>query len=167
MKLIKNIRVLLLGMWLGAALFFSAVVAPGVFAVLRGYQISNAGEIAGALVNRSLAAINVTGFMIGLVLLVTAFLGLHQSRRRSRLVEVVSLLVLTLATAVGHWVIAAHLHAIRLTLTVPFDQLPLNDPRRVSFDSLHSYSVKALSVAMIAALAAFVSVALQARGDAE
>ena len=151
-------------MWLGSAVFFSGVVAPGAFAVLRGYEISNAGEIAGALVNRSLAAINVSGFVIGVLLLITGFPEFRRGAFRSHLVETISLLVMTLAAAIGHWWIAAKLHAVRLSLTMPIEKLPLTDPRRISFDSLHGYSVKALSVAMIAALAVFVIVALQVRG---
>ena len=167
MKLINHLRLLLLGMWLGAALFFSAVVAPGAFAVLRSYQIANAGEIAGALVNRSLAVINVGGFVIGVLLLVSGLLMRRQGGARSHIVEWFSLLLMTLATAVGNWVIAARLHALRLTLSTPVEQLPPANPQRILFDSLHSYSVKALSVAMIAALAVFVMLALQARGDAK
>lgn len=154
-------------MWLGAAVFFSAVVAPGAFAVLRSYQIANAGEIAGALVNRSLAVINVGGFVIGLLLLITGLLVHRRSGFRSRIVEWLLLILMTVATAAGHWVIAAKLHALRLTLSTPVEQLAPADPRRLLFDSLHSYSVKALSVAMIAALAVFVMLALQARGDAK
>lgn len=154
-------------MWLGAAIFFSAVVAPGAFAVLRSYQIANASEIAGALVNRSLAVINVSGFIIGLLLLTAGLLIFWRGRLRSHIAELLCLLVMTLATAAGHWVIAAKLQALRLTLSTSIEQLPLTDPRRVSFDSLHSYSVKALSVAMIAALAVFVILALRARGNAK
>jgi hypothetical protein len=74
---------------------------------------------------------------------------------------------LALATAVGNWLIAPKLRALRLTLTAPIDQLSLTDPRRISFDQLHAYSVKALSVAMIAALLGFVMIALRARRDAQ
>lgn len=154
-------------MWLGAAVFFSAVVAPAAFAVLRSYQIANAGEIAGALVNRSLAVINVGGFVIGLLLLITGLLVLRRGGLRSHILELLSLLLMTLATAIGHWLIAAKLHALRLTLSTPVEHLPPADPQRILFDSLHGYSVKALSVAMIAALAVFVMLALQARGDAK
>ena len=50
-------------------MFFSAVVAPATFAVLRAYLLPNAGEIAGTIVNRNLAVVNTSGFVIGLMLL--------------------------------------------------------------------------------------------------
>ncbi len=167
MKLINYVRLLLLGMWFGAAVYFSAVVAPGAFAVLRSYQSFNAGEIAGALVNRNLAAINLSGFVIGLVLFVTGFVKFRKVPLSSFVIEMLSVAVLSLATAAGNWIIAAKVRALRLTLPLPIDQLLLTDPRRISFDQLHAYSVKALSVAMIAALLGFVMIALRARLDAK
>lgn len=167
MTIITNLRLLLLAMWLGAAIFFSAIVAPGAFAVLRNYQLFNAGEIAGAVVNRSLTAVNVSGFAISLLLLITALLRQRQNTPRSFVVEMISLLVMAVATGVGQWVIAAKLRALRLGLAVPIDQIPAGDPRRISFNSLHSYSVKALGIAMIAALVGFGMIAYRARVDAK
>jgi hypothetical protein len=71
--IIHYLRLLLLGLWLGAAVFFSAAVAPTVFGVLRGAQLANAGELAGMMVQRLLATINRAGFEIGLFLLVTGY----------------------------------------------------------------------------------------------
>ena len=154
-------------MWLGAAIFFSAIVAPGAFAVLRSYQVFNANEIAGAVVNRSLATINVSGFVIGLACVIVGLLKVRKVALKYSVVEMISLSLLTLATAVGHWLIAANMRALRLTLTTPIDQIPVSDPRRIRFDTLHGYSVKALSVAIIAAIAAFVIIALRAQRSAE
>lgn len=166
-KLINYLRLLILGMWLGAAVFFSAIVAPSAFAVLRSYQSFNAGEIAGALVNRNLAAINLSGFVVGLVLFATAFVKFRRAPLPSFLIEMVSISAITLATALGNWIIAPKIRALRLTLSTPIDQLSVSDARRISFDNLHAYSVKALSLAMIAALLGFVMIALRARGDAK
>ena len=165
-KSLNYVRMILLGMWLGAAVYFSAIVAPSAFAVLRSYQSFNAAEIAGALVNRNLAAINVSGFVIGIALFVTGFVKFRKVALPSFLLEMISVAVLTLATAIGNWVIAAKLRALRLALQGPIDQLTVTDPRRVSFDQLHAYSVRALSVAMIAALLGIVMIALRARRDA-
>ena len=163
MRIITNLRLLLIAMWFGAALFFSAIVAPGAFAVLRNYHLFNASEIAGAVVNRNLAAVNFSGFSISMVLLLTAFLHSWKHSWRSFVLEMISLLVMAGATGVGQWVIAAKLHALRLTLNAPIDQIHTSDPRRISFDSLHAYSVKALGIAMIAALVGFVIIAYRSR----
>lgn len=166
-KSINYVRLALLGMWLGAAIYFSAIVAPSAFAVLRSYQSFNAGEIAGAIVNRNLAAINLGGFIIGVVLLVTGFIRFRKVPLRFFMIEIVSVTTLSLATAVGNWIIAPRLRALRLALRAPIDQLAATDPRRISFDQLHAYSVKALSVAMIAALLAIVMIALRAQREAK
>lgn len=153
-------------MWFGAALFFSAMVAPGAFAVVRSYQINNANEVAGAIVNRGLTAINISGFVVALICLAAGLLSSRRGALKLFILEMASLSVLAIATAVGHWWIAANMHALRLTLTTSIDQIPIADPRRIRFDTLHAYSVKALSVAMIAAIAGFVIIAYRARRNA-
>ena len=55
---IRTLRLLLLGMWLGAAIFFGAAVAPALFGVLRGAGLANANELAGSIVTRLLGFIN-------------------------------------------------------------------------------------------------------------
>ena len=153
--MLKSLSLILVACWLGAAIFFSAVVAPAAFSVLRSFQISNASEIAGGIVNRSLSIINVSGFLIG----VLSLLIVLAVRSRWMILEAIALAVLSVMTAVGQWVIAARIHAIRAALSVPIDQLPLNDPQRVAFASLHRYSVIALSIAIIAALIASLLIA--------
>src|SRR5207249_8525659 len=71
--IIKTLRLLLLGMWLGAAIFFGAAVAPALFGVLRGAGLVNANELAGSIVTRLLGFIEKGGFEIALFLFVTAF----------------------------------------------------------------------------------------------
>ncbi len=153
--MVRNITLILVACWLGAAIFFSAVVAPAAFSVLRSFQVPNASEIAGAIVNRSLSVVNVSGFVIGLL----AFLVALMLRSRWYIIELIALAVLAIMTAVGQWVIAARIHALRSALNVPIDHLALTDPQRVAFSSLHRYSVIALSVAIIAALIASLLIA--------
>ena len=139
-------------MWLGVALFFGAVVAPAVFSVLRSFSLPNANEIAGTIVTRSLSVVNISGVVIGLFLLVTYFISKATQGRASRLIELISILLIILASGVGHWVIAARMRALRIAMVVPIDQVGIGDPRRIEFNSLHGYSVNALGLAMIAAL---------------
>ena len=154
MGIIKNISLLLLAIWLGAAVFFSVVLAPAAFSVLRGYQVANSSEIAGAIVNRALSVINISGFVIGLLALLTVLTLKRDYGQRAFLLEIASLAVLAVATGIGQWVIAARMRALRATLNLPIDQIPLVDARRIAFNTLHGYSVAALSVAMIATLLA-------------
>jgi hypothetical protein len=158
-------RLILLAAWVGAALFFGAVVAPAAFGVLRSFGLSNANEIAGSIVTRSLSVINVAGFVIALILLITLNLRRNYSSRWSFIVECICLGVIALTTAVGHWFIAARMRALRAAMVVPIDQIAADDSRRIAFNSLHGYSVNALSLAMIAALVALVLMARSQRVD--
>src|SRR5690349_13928846 len=156
-------RSILLACWLGGALSFGAVVAPAAFSVLRSFGLPNANEIAGSIVTRSLSVINIAGFVIALLLLVTIILRRNTSGRASFIVECICLGVIALATGVGHWVIAARMRALRAAMVLPIDQIATDDPRRVAFNSLHGYSVNALGLAMIAALVALVLMARSLR----
>lgn len=165
MAFLTYTRLLLLAVWLGAALFFSAVVAPSVFAALRALAVPNVGEIAGTIVTRTLAVINVTGFVIGLVGLATGLVSKKVFGQRTGVLEFISLIVLAITTGVGHWIVAAKMRTLRLAMALPIDQVPIDDPRRLAFNRLHGYSVTALSIAMIAALVSFALIAYRARSN--
>jgi hypothetical protein len=147
-------RLILLACWFGAALFFGAVVAPAAFGVLRSFGLSNASEIAGGIVTRSLGVVNIAGFVISLLLLASLLWLRRRSTGLSFILECVSLGLIALTTAVGHWFIAARMRALRAAMELPIDQIAASDPRRIEFNALHGYSVNALGVAMIAALVA-------------
>lgn len=147
------LRMLLVALWLGAAVYFSFAVAPSAFVVLP------SRELAGAVVTRTLAIVNVAGFIVSLVMLLTMPFDRRVSGRFARAVEAASLVVLAAVTAVGHWVIAARLRAMRAAMQGTIDALAQDDPARVAFNALHGYSVAALGVGMLAALVAFVLVA--------
>jgi len=149
-------RLILLACWFGAALFFGAVVAPAAFGVLRSFGLANANEIAGSIVTRSLSVINIAGFLIALLLLLSLLLWRNSAGRVSFIIECVCLVVIALATGVGHWVIAARMRALRAAMVLPIDQIAADDPRRIAFGVLHGYSVNVLGLAMIAALIAMV-----------
>ncbi|HEY0081335.1 MAG TPA: DUF4149 domain-containing protein [Pyrinomonadaceae bacterium] len=151
-------RLLLLGMWLGAAVCFSFAVAPGAFAVLP------SRELAGAIVTRIIGVVNVSGFLIALLLLATAFArGRDAARRRAWTVELIALALLGLATGVGQWVVGARMAALRVAMGRPVDEVAASDPLRLAFNSLHGYSVAAMTAAMLAAVVAFILIARRNR----
>ncbi len=161
--IVGYLRLLLLGLWLGAAIFFGAAVAPTVFGVLRGAQLANANELAGMMVTRLLATINRGGFEIGLFLLVTGYFMSKRESRLARFAEMISLSIMAIMTGVSHFVISARMLAIRGALQVPFDQIARDDPRRMTFDALHGYSVAAMAIAVVAGLIAFFLISIQSR----
>jgi hypothetical protein len=143
---------LLLTAWLAIAIYFSAVVAPSVFEVLRSFSLPNASEVAGAIVTRTLSAVNKSGFFLSLLLLITAFGVKKCYGRASFIFQNALLLIIALATGVGEWVIATKMRGLRAAMHGQIDQLPLTDPNRMAFASLHVYSVGALLIAMIGAV---------------
>lgn len=163
MSPLNNIRLLLLASWLGAAIFFSAAVAPSAFRVLRAFNLLNASEIAGAIVTRTLSVINTSGFVLSALLLITAFVLKAGYGRRVFVLQVVLLIIVGVATGAGEWVIAAKMRGLRAAMHTTIDQIPAGDPSRVAFDALHGYSVTALSIAIIAALIGFFVMANRSR----
>lgn len=148
MALIADLRTLLLALWLGAAIFFSAAVAQSAFAVLP------SRELAGAVVNRTLAVVNYSGFIIGLILLASSYFSRQNLNRVKLWIEQISLLILTAACGFGQFVIAAQLRDLRQQIGRPIDDAAADDPLRIAFNDLHGYSVAVLSLAMIAAFVA-------------
>ncbi|HVF50529.1 MAG TPA: DUF4149 domain-containing protein [Pyrinomonadaceae bacterium] len=148
-----NARLLLVAIWLGAAIFFSFAVAPSAFAVLP------ARELAGRLVTRTLSIVNVGGFIISTLLVATAFLFRRVVSRRAFYAELASLALVAITTGVGHWIINARLLALRVVMVRPIDEVAPDNPLRVAFNSLHVYSVVVLSVGMLAAAVALLLIA--------
>lgn len=153
-SIVQQLRLLLLGVWLGAAIFFGAAVAPALFSVLRDAGLMNANELAGAIVTRLLGFINRGGFEIALFWLVTAFFINRNRTRLAQTAEVISIAIMAIMTAGGNWIISARMVTLRTSMG-NIDQVSPADPRRLEFDSLHRYSVMAMGAALIAGLAAF------------
>jgi len=157
MNISDHLRSILLSLWLGAALFFSFAVAPNVFATLHTFQLANANEVAGTIVTRTLAVINVGGFACGLLALLMTIAFRRNYKALTLALQLLTLSVLAGATAVGHWIVAARMHALRVAM-VTIDLVPVSDPRRAAFAQLHIYSVALLTAAMIASMIAIVTI---------
>ena len=153
MKFLSDVRLLLLGLWLGAAVFFIAV-AQSAFAVMP------TRELAGQLVSRTLAILNYSGLGIAVVLLATSALVVAAGTNKVMLwAERVLLIIVAVACAVAQFVIAWWLLLVRTQMGRPIDEVPADDPLRVQFNDLHQWSTWAMMAAMAAALIAFFLIA--------
>jgi hypothetical protein len=152
LPIINKIGMALLAAWLGAAILFSAVVAPSAFAVLRSFGLSNANEIAGTIVTRTLSVVNLSGFVFSVLVLLIAFIIKRSFSRMALLLQILLLTITAVSTALGEWVIAPKMRGLRAAMHGQIDLIAPDDPNRLAFAALHSYSVTALSVAIIAAL---------------
>lgn len=152
MRLLNDIRFFALAFWLGMAVFFSFVVAPSVFHVLRQFDLANANEIAGTIVTTTLGVVNITGFLVALSLMLLTSFMFSSFKKSWIIVQLILFAVMAVTTGLGHWLIAAKMRAIRGALELPIDQIAAHDPRRMAFDNLHHYSVMMLGVAMLGAI---------------
>ncbi|HKE03886.1 MAG TPA: DUF4149 domain-containing protein [Blastocatellia bacterium] len=147
----QNIRLAMLSLWLGAMAFFSFVVAPAAFAALPQQQL------AGALVSRTLGALEIIGIIIGALLMLILIFSRERACNAS-LYELIALALMTVSTVVSHFVVSKRMHEMRLN----FGEIALlaaNDPTRIAFDRLHQYSVWLMSFNIIAAVVLIVYLA--------
>lgn len=148
MKFYSDIRLMLLGIWLGAACFFIAV-AQSAFSVLP------ARELAGLIVNRTLAVLNYSGLAIALLLIIMSLVGVAGINKFWLWTERFLLLIVAAACGVGQLVIGFWLSSTRAQMGKPIDEVANDDPLRIQFDSLHEYSVWVLFAGMAAAFLVF------------
>ena len=144
----------LLAAWLGAALLFSAAVAPAAFAVLSDRAL------AGLVVGRVLPVIFLAGIGCGLL---SATLDARSHAGAFRRPRVAGGLVLAVCCAIAQLAVAPRIARLRETIGPSLDALAAADPQRVAFGRLHAISVAWLGLAMLAAGAVVVLGLLAAR----
>lgn len=137
-------RALLLAMWVGAAVFFAAVVAPGAFRVLP------STELAGRVVGHALTWLNITGALLSFALAAYALIGTRE-RRHSR-IEHLALWTMFAALASTEFVINRRIAHLRAEYVIA--SLAVTDPVRAEFGMLHGASVIVFGIAFLAAVVA-------------
>ena len=154
MKALTAFRLLLLGLWLGAAVFFIGV-AQSAFAVLP------TRELAGILVSRTLAILNYAGIGIAIVAILTSLIVQAGANKISLWTERVLLLIFGIGCIVCQFVISWWMLMVRTQMGRPIDEVPVDDPLRIQFNNLHQYSSWITLTAMAAALLAFVLISMR------
>ena len=147
-------QICLLALWLGAAGFLAAVVAPAAFEVLP------SRELAGAIVGRTLPVLFGLGIAVGLA---TLAIELVAAPRPYRLGRIVAACITALACAIAQLGVAPRIAALRASLSAPLASLATEDPQRVAFARLHMLSVAWLGVAILAGAVAIVLAVLTLR----
>jgi len=138
-------EVVLLGLWIGAATLFAAVVAPAAFEVLP------SRDLAGALVGRVLPVLFYAGVVIGSVVVILDVVSRTGAWGRAAAGAVAAF-----ACATAQLVIGTRVERLRSEIGVPLETLAGDDPRRAAFGRLHALSVGWLGIALIAAGVALV-----------
>ncbi len=142
-----------LGTWVGNILYFSFVVAPGAFSVLP------TNDLAGNLVNYSLARLHLIGIVAGVI-----YLGASAVAGKSvgALAEPAAILVFVMVvlTMASQYGVIPRMDALRLQMG-SVDATPAGNPLRVAFDRLHQYSVWLESAVLLSGLVALFLTARQ------
>lgn len=144
---------LLVAMWGGAALLFTAVVAPAAFAVLPQRML------AGAVVGRVLPVVFVSGMIVAGA---AALLRRRSAATRSWPWRV-GIALLFAGCAVAQFAIGPRIQRLRAELPANLEEVPVTDPRRAEFGKLHGVSVAFMGLGMVGALVALGAGAWPAR----
>lgn len=152
----QKVGLTLLSTWVGAAAFFSFVLAPAAFSVLP------TQHLAGQVVSRTLGVVEIAGIIVSALLLLFSFLS-RGRRGKAFLFDLVAL-ALVLAAMIGSRIVSGQMHALRVQAGETLYSLPASDPLRSAFDQLHHLSVGLMSAAMIVALVLIVRMLLGKSG---
>lgn len=146
-----GISAVLLAAWVGAAVYFSAVVARAAFGVLPSRAL--AGELVGA----TLPALFISGVVVGVI---AALFALPAPRREwygGRYAWLFASLATAALCGVGQFVLSRRIEVLRASLGASLETVSPADPMRVEFARLHAMSVGALGLAILLALVALVA----------
>ncbi|HEX6534949.1 MAG TPA: DUF4149 domain-containing protein [Gemmatimonadaceae bacterium] len=140
--------VLVLALWLGAAIYFAVAVAPAAFRVLP------TRTLAGALVGGTLPAIFVSGIV---ALLIAALLAWRDpAGAPGRSVRLAASLLAAALCAVAQFGVDPRIERLRASLGGALEGASVGDPARAAFGRLHALSVGLLGLAMVLAIVVLV-----------
>jgi len=122
-----------LGAWVGAIVYFAAVVTQGAFAVLP------SRDEAGLLVGFTLAGLHLMG-VIAAAVFVAASVALTKSLRAFVEPAVLGVILMAALTIASQDYVIPKMAALRSQMG-SVDATPASDARRAEFDKLHSVSV--------------------------
>ena len=144
--MLRTVEFVCLGLWLGADVFLSFVVAPGAFSVLR------SRDAAGAIVGYSLTRMHLGGTLCGIIFLVARFL--RTGSFASLVSPAAGCVVLMIGlTAISQFTVSARMAALRIQMGSIEATAP-GSPLLADFARLHRISVSLESAVLVAGVAA-------------
>lgn len=137
MNFLKFLMLLSLALWIGGIVYFGAIVAPAVFAVLPTH------DLAGKVVTRTLANLHLIGIICGVVFLICSMVYAYFAKGSAQLfaprhIAVVAMIALTF---IAQNAVGAKMNRLKDQMGV-IDNVPLTDPHRVEFNRLHVWSTR-------------------------
>jgi Domain of unknown function (DUF4149) len=156
---------LALGVWLGALVFFGAILAPIAFSELPPLFPNRADGIhaAGMVVGGSLVRLHWVALLCGLIFL--AVLILARAHYRAILPQAVLVLAMMGLTAYSQFSIIPRMDTARASIGGNVDAVAANNPGRQIFDRLHQTSVRLEELILLFGVAALVATAHWSRRE--
>jgi Domain of unknown function (DUF4149) len=163
--LFHSLVYLALGLWLGALLFFGAVVAPIAFSVLPGLFAVPADGIhaAGLVVGGSLARLHWMGLFCGFIFLLVVVVA--RAHYRTILPQALLVLAMMVLTGYSQFSIIPRMDIARASVGGNVNAVPPDNPGRMIFDSLHRTSTHVEGLVLLCGLAALVATAHWSRRE--
>jgi hypothetical protein len=163
--LFHSLVYLLLGLWLGALVFFGAILAPIAFSQLPPLFATPAAGIhaAGMVVGDSLVRLHWIGLFCGLIFLVVSVVA--RAHYRTIIPQALLVLVMMLLTAYSQFSIIPRMDTARDSVGGNVDAVAANNPGRQIFDRLHQRSVHVEALVLLCGLGALVATAHWSRRE--
>ena len=144
--MLRFVKVFALGAWIGAIIYFAAVVTQGAFAV------SPNRDQAGLLVGYTLGGLHLMGLIAALIFVV-ASLALGRSLRTFIEPAVLIAILMAAFTIVSQGYVIPRMNLLRAQMG-SVEATPASDSRRAQFDRLHTASVDIEGGILVAGLVA-------------
>lgn len=144
--MLRFAKVLALGAWIGAIIYFAAVVTLGAFAVLPNR------DQAGLLVGFTLGGLHLMGLIASLIF-VGASVAIGKSLRAFIEPAVLIVILMAVLTITSQGYVIPRMNLLRAQMG-SVEATPASDSRRVQFDRLHTASVDIEGSVLVAGLIA-------------
>jgi uncharacterized membrane protein len=149
MSFLRFLMLISLVAWIGGLVFFAFVLAPTAFQVLPNTHL------AGNVVGRALGKLHWLAIFSGIVFLISSLLYSRVTQGSAHVFaarHVLIILMLALTLFSQYWIIS-RMDTLRAKVS-DFAAVPLNDPARMQFDTLHAWSTRVEGAVLILGLVA-------------
>jgi uncharacterized membrane protein len=149
MSFLRFLMLISLVAWIGGLVFFAFVLAPTAFQVLPNTHL------AGNVVGRALGKLHWLAIFSGIVFLISSLLYSRVTQGSAHVFaarHVLIILMLALTLFSQYWIIS-RMDTLRAKVS-DFAAVPLNDPARMQFDTLHAWSTRVEGAVLVLGLVA-------------
>jgi hypothetical protein len=147
------------GIWLGAMLFLTFVVAPTAFAILE------SRHQAGDLVTATLSVLYLSGYILGPLLILVSLATRPLHRRLLWGARTIFLVLITVSTVISREVVGTKLLSLRRSMGMVIEKVSPDDPIRLLFQQWHQFSVFLMLFNIVAASAVLVLLFFEGFGE--